>query len=300
MIEFTKLQQHGGTYRLESEDVIDRISNLPDHILVDYILSKLDTTEEVIRTSILTKRWNPLWTKIPSIDITCWKGPRPPNQLEINKFIEFVYWVLENRSQDLESFRLSCSNYRITSMTGRWILLAVMQRVKQLHVVFCPSPLEVSKVVELPLSLVSCDSQEVLKLFLFRHALRLPCVTGFETLRVLELDNVELSDNNVVHKFLVSCRLLEELSLINCLLSKLGSLCIQYLKLKTLRLDNINLVNECGYEDEYDVVSVYTECDETEGICGHLTLLCPNLVFLDYKGHIADHFSFEVQYITPY
>ncbi|PWA44649.1 F-box domain, FBD domain, Leucine-rich repeat domain, L domain-like protein [Artemisia annua] len=46
------------------ENGVDFISNMPDPIL-QLILQGLPTTEEVVRTSILSKRWRYLWTSIP-------------------------------------------------------------------------------------------------------------------------------------------------------------------------------------------------------------------------------------------
>ncbi|XP_042758199.1 putative F-box/LRR-repeat protein At3g28410 isoform X4 [Lactuca sativa] len=54
------------------EDGIDLISNMPDHILL-LILSRLKSTEEVIRSSILSRRWRYLWTSIPSLYIRCFR-----------------------------------------------------------------------------------------------------------------------------------------------------------------------------------------------------------------------------------
>ncbi|GJV34967.1 F-box/LRR-repeat protein 25 [Tanacetum coccineum] len=46
--------------------VIDRISSLPDCLLVD-IISRLDSTEESLRTCTLSKRWQDLWLQVPNL-----------------------------------------------------------------------------------------------------------------------------------------------------------------------------------------------------------------------------------------
>lgn len=47
-------------------EVLDLISNLPDHIL-HFIVSHL-SIEEILRTSILSKRWTHLWKNVSRFD----------------------------------------------------------------------------------------------------------------------------------------------------------------------------------------------------------------------------------------
>nr|XP_043629881.1 F-box/LRR-repeat protein At5g02910-like [Erigeron canadensis] len=63
------------------EEDVCRISNLPDPIL-HLILSGLESTEEAIRTSILSKRWRDLWTSAPSLDMDCSKPLKNPNEFK--------------------------------------------------------------------------------------------------------------------------------------------------------------------------------------------------------------------------
>ncbi|KAI3790665.1 hypothetical protein L2E82_03881 [Cichorium intybus] len=78
------------------EDGVDLISSLPDPSLV-LILSGLPSTEESIRTSILSRRW---------------------------------------RSVDLDSFRLSSLDDYNMSTVEQWIRATVMRNVKQLDLSF--------------------------------------------------------------------------------------------------------------------------------------------------------------------
>ncbi|XP_076899059.1 F-box/LRR-repeat protein At2g29930-like [Bidens hawaiensis] len=90
-----------------SKNSVDLISNLPDPIL-HLILSRLPTTEEAVRTSILSTPWRYLWTSLPSIDLDC---TRASTNFNMNTFKDFVSSVLENQTLDLESVRLHCANY---------------------------------------------------------------------------------------------------------------------------------------------------------------------------------------------
>ncbi|CAI9292401.1 unnamed protein product [Lactuca saligna] len=116
---------------LEGElDGVDLISNLPDRVL-QLILSRLQGTEEAIRSSILSRRWRYLWTSIPSIDIDYTRGLEhdPQMVLESIGFKNFVSWVLLNKPIDLDSFRLCCADYYDMTTIRQWIHAAVVRKV---------------------------------------------------------------------------------------------------------------------------------------------------------------------------
>lgn len=262
----------------ECEVGVDMISNLPDPVL-QLILSRLQGTEEVIRTSILSKRWRYLWTSVPSIDIDYTRRLKPSKIFKKNRFKDFVYWVLLNKTLDLDSFRLWCSNYYNMSTIRQWIHVAVMRKVKLLDLMFCSR--EESEDIEVPHCLVTCSSLEVLRLCLFECALCLPSITGFPALRVLELNNVRLEKCDLVKRFLESFPLLEELSLIDCIVFEWQDLCISSPKLKNLRIENhYEETGECCYTRKYSRIEIS----------------CPKLVFLKLAGNVAMRFRFGTLY----
>ncbi|MFS7928037.1 putative leucine-rich repeat domain superfamily [Helianthus anomalus] len=138
--------------------------------------------------------------------------------------------------------------------------------------------------MKLPHSLVTRDTLEVLRLFLYKRPLSLPTVTGFPALRILELNSVWLWEFDVVQQFLKSCPLLEKLSLIDCFSYSNVFFCISCLNLKTLRIRNRNM----DYTERFGGGS-----DDNEGLCVGLRICCPKLVCLEYAGHMANAFSFE-------
>ncbi|CAI9292404.1 unnamed protein product [Lactuca saligna] len=256
----------------EGEDGVDLIRNLPDHVL-QLILSGIPSTEEVIRTSILSRRWRHLWTSIPSIDIDYTRGLDPDKELESNGFKEFVYWVLLNKTLDLDSFRLCCADYYDMSTIRRWIHAAVVRKVKLLDLMF--SPIDEPEDLEIPHCMVTCSSLEVLRLCLLGYRrLCLPKIPGFPALRVLELNDVVLSDiyrrkGDLVKYFLESCPLLEDLSLLNCCTPS-GSLVIASPKLKNLRIEKQEMIPDPEVDDMLD--------------CLGLEISCPNLELLNAIG----------------
>ncbi|KAL4562939.1 hypothetical protein LXL04_026970 [Taraxacum kok-saghyz] len=256
------------------EDGVDTISKMPDHVLLS-ILSRLPGTEEVIRTSILSTRWRYIWTSVPSIDISC---TRKPLYSDLDGFSEFVYWVLLNKPLDLDSFRLFCADYYNMATIRQWIHATVMRKVKLLDLTFCP--VDVSEDIQLPHSLVTCDSLEVFKLCVFNSRLCVPNITGFQALRVLHLRGVDLFDDNLVKYFLESSPLLEDLSLINCRAYKLV---ISSPKLKYLRVDTRVRISD----------NEFPELGFIWRMCDILEISCPKLEFLELTGYVAFEFLFE-------
>ncbi|KAJ0699672.1 putative leucine-rich repeat domain superfamily [Helianthus annuus] len=139
------------------------------------------------------------------------------------------------------------------STAWRWIRDAIMRKVKLLDMSF--SPRVDVEVIRLPRILLTCDSLEALRLYLFTSTLRLPTVTGFPVLRVLQLNTVQLMDGASVQPFLKNCPFLEDLSFIDCFSYSYEELvsysdededededvCISCLSLKTLRVHNRNI-----------------------------------------------------------
>nr|GEZ49937.1 hypothetical protein [Tanacetum cinerariifolium] len=166
-----------------------------------------------------------------------------------------------------------------------WIDAVVMRNVKRIDLTF--SLINENEAIVLPSCLVDCRSLEMLTLNLLLHSLSFKSFTGSKTLKVLRLDSVELLDHDLVQSFLVNCPLLEESSLINCLTHKLDYFSISCPNLKTLRIDNreVNYSGSAGTNKQY----------EEKKLCEQLTVICPNLVYFEYRGHMANYFSFDVK-----
>ncbi|GJX88906.1 F-box protein-like protein [Tanacetum coccineum] len=121
----------------------DGISLLPDCSLVE-IISRLDSTEEVIRTCILSKRWKHLWTQVPILNLTL-KPYSVDEDRRIPEFISYVKKVVSQRGQSrLNKFVLSMpydsSNESIVSKLIRY---AVTCNVQDLYL-FLVDPYDVN------------------------------------------------------------------------------------------------------------------------------------------------------------
>ncbi|CAI9285281.1 unnamed protein product [Lactuca saligna] len=251
----------------KGEDGVDLISNMPDSILL-LILSLLSSTEEVIRNSILSRRWRYLWTSIPSLEL--FSRFHREDKLKKDEFKDFVFWVLANRSVDLDCLDLGCFDNYTMPRIGQWIHMAIIRNVRQLHLMFYPE--EETDHVKMPHCLMTCCSLEVLGLNLSYHRLRLTNIMGFPAFRDLDLIYVDLlGDSDVVNAFFESFHLLEGLSLISCFMNERGLLYISCPKLKMLRIENEN----------------------DELVCDSIKICCPKLVDLELRGLLANNFFFE-------
>ncbi|KAL7260446.1 hypothetical protein ACSBR1_006164 [Camellia fascicularis] len=118
--------------------VVDRISMLPDSLLI-HILSFLPTIEDAIKTDVLSKRWQYLWTSLPSLlyyfsftgeDVDYWE--------RIAEFVAFVdkTVVLCNCSR-LKKFVVEFEyDSRFASNVNLWTRFATRNATEELQLQF--------------------------------------------------------------------------------------------------------------------------------------------------------------------
>lgn len=132
----------------ENEARIDRISNLPDHVLC-LILSFLET-QQCVRTCILSKRWRFLWVNVDIIAFDCGlKAPLINNSR--SKFEKLVTMaMLLNKSQSLRRFSLKRYGGSNPFLVTASLSTAISRNVSQLWLTFTCSD---SNCVAIPSSL---------------------------------------------------------------------------------------------------------------------------------------------------
>ncbi|XP_057773777.1 putative F-box protein At2g39415 [Salvia miltiorrhiza] len=113
----------------EVSDSLDRLSELPDSLILS-ILSLLSSTRDVVRTTILSKRWKDLWTTVPCLEF---EDENP----------EFICRVLAQwRGAKIWIFYLSLSDEvphlppPTSSDVESWLLFAVEKQVEAHMYVF--------------------------------------------------------------------------------------------------------------------------------------------------------------------
>ncbi|GFS46404.1 hypothetical protein Acr_00g0102040 [Actinidia rufa] len=202
-------------YKEENETLgEDRISALPDPLIL-HILSHLPM-HEVIRTTMLSKRWNNLWIYVPSLTFT--REERCLSE-EIVSFVTKTLALHQCLKIDKLSVSFWCKDVNYAADMDIWIEFAVKRKVEVLDLSFICWQRYDAESYRLPEQLFMCSLVRELKL--------LSCVvepTGsicWVSLKSLFIDYVKLTDSRL-EKILSGCPVLEVLELceihnLNCL-----------------------------------------------------------------------------------
>jgi len=184
----------------------DRISALPDSI-VSHILSFLPTKDSAA-TTILSKRWKPLWRSVLDLDFD------GKSFKDFNTFRHVVYSVMLSRgvAQPIRSFRFKCHIdhvlYDINDV-NIFINAAVERKTENLELNMMCWP-EDHITVKLSPSIFSCKTLTLLKLnsVVLNN---LPSQVDLPLLKTLHLDLVRFMSYEEFIRFFIGCPILEEL-----------------------------------------------------------------------------------------
>ncbi|XP_061352946.1 F-box/FBD/LRR-repeat protein At4g26340-like [Gastrolobium bilobum] len=177
----------------------DVISNLPEAVLC-HILSFMPT-EEVVATSVLSKRWKELWRVVPTLDFD--HEIYNENKESHSRFVEFVYAVMLSRDlhQPIQTFSLRCCDHINVNV---WINAALQRRVEQFNL-YLPQSLNLSSAIFSHKTLV------VLKLV----GSTVPALSSVDlpSLKILSLCSVVFLDPRYLAELLSGCPILEDFKL---------------------------------------------------------------------------------------
>ncbi|KAG7578513.1 F-box domain [Arabidopsis thaliana x Arabidopsis arenosa] len=177
----------------------DRISQLPDPLLTQ-ILNHL-TTEEAVRSSVLSTRWRTLWLWVPNLEFSFSKFP------SFNAFVSFGNWFFDSdRVSCIDSLKLSIDrNDASYSYLTSWIDALVKRKIQHLYVYRTRGAYP----HEMPLSLYSCESLVSLRLYRLTlvdaEFVSLPC------LKILRLKDIVFTNEATFERLVSSCPVLEYL-----------------------------------------------------------------------------------------
>jgi hypothetical protein len=187
------------------------LGNLPEEVL-RHILSFLPT-KDVVKTSLLCKRWEYLWTSIPTLDFHQSHNSPAMKERKRTLFMNFVDRVLCLRgSSDIKRFTLCCDVLHDVSRVNTWISTALRHNVQELYIELANFKGEFS----LPYVLFTCKTLTSLHLNMSDIILKLPTTICFSNLKILSIENVIFPQQYLTRKLFSGLPVLEELKLKDC------------------------------------------------------------------------------------
>ncbi|KAK9283995.1 hypothetical protein L1049_012254 [Liquidambar formosana] len=259
------------------------IGDLPDMIL-QHILSLLPT-EVAVGTSVLSKRWQYLWTSIPNLVFT--EG-LPAKRMLFLSFVERV--LLLHDFSNVEKFSLTCDVLYDASRINAWISAAIRHNVQKIDI--CLDKFEEPFV--LPHCLFTCDSLKMLRVEMC-HILKVPSSICFSSLRCLVLKGVIFSDEYSTEQLFSGCPILETLWIARCIWENLKAVSIFVPNLQKLAIEEFNYddedlsdVNGCevnifgmslkSFHYSGDLLNEYCLCNSPSLVTAHIDVIpsCEN------------------------
>ncbi|GMP67090.1 hypothetical protein CsSME_00027196 [Camellia sinensis var. sinensis] len=211
------------------EEKHDYLTELPEPLL-NHILSYL-TMKDVIRTSVLAKRWRYTWLYVP-----CLKFP----PMKVSRQIEVAFinrTLLLHKGPNIQELNITFKyNNDGACQVDSWMHFALTRNVNEPYLDFLvkgardPS----RHCYRLPHFILSCRSLTVLALK--RCAIKFPINFKLSSLKKLSLDLVDIS-SQAVNDLISSSPILEYLSLTDCQKDDSLNLSIMNVGMKTLKIN---------------------------------------------------------------
>ncbi|KAH7861263.1 hypothetical protein Vadar_023950 [Vaccinium darrowii] len=190
------------------EEKRDPLANLPEpllHLILSYLAMK-----DVIRTSVLSKRWRYIWLYVPCLNF-------PPLKMSRSKEVAFINQsLLLHKCPAIQKFSLTFLQHDAEPHhVDSWIYFTKTRNVNKLNLDFRNNHLETQPVrcYRLPDFLFSSTSLTALSLV--RCEIHFPVKCKLSSLKILSLEQVYFSDGTIAD-LTGSTPILEFLSLTNC------------------------------------------------------------------------------------
>ncbi|CAH8258601.1 unnamed protein product, partial [Arabidopsis lyrata] len=218
---------------------LDRLSKLPDSLLCQVLLNL--PTKDVVKTSVLSSRWENLWRSVPGLDLGYGDFP------EYNAFVSFVDSFLGFNSEScLQNFKLNYQYLRRkyewnwTELDNAnvtwWINTVIKRKVEHLHVL---DGRWLEHELQIPQTVYTCESLVSLKLsdviFINPKSVSLPSV------KVMYLDMVKFANDWAFEMLISGCPVLESLTIERSACDN-----VDYLRVCSLSLLSFTLVGHCN------------------------------------------------------
>ncbi|GKC73535.1 F-box/LRR-repeat protein 25-like protein [Tanacetum coccineum] len=195
----------------------DRLSLLPDWLIIVEILSRLESTKEAIRTGILSKRWLRLWTLVPNLvfNIQIYYEGIGVNEVfpPIDGYYSIVDQTINQCPLNINKLYISTRyHFQFDANITNWIRYAINRNVHEFHLIIPRLCAHLSRFV-LPQLFFSSSSFTLLELD--------GCIfnpTGsiaWKNLKSLSVSRAKL-DNDLIQNILSGSPLLETFKLEIC------------------------------------------------------------------------------------
>ena len=215
--------------KLNEEQGIDGkrkcFGNLPEDVL-RLILSFLPI-KDAVRTSVLSRRWEFLWTSNPNLKFG---EPLPGTETLLMKFVERVLYLRD--SSDIKEFAIDFDVKCDASRVESWITAAVRRNVQILSLCLW----DMRGHFSLPHCVFSCETLRILNLDI-PCVLRIPPIIRFSNLKILNFTDVTFSDCYTTQQLFSGLPVLEMLCLDEC---KGG--CLKVLSISAPKLSSLTVV----------------------------------------------------------
>ncbi|XP_010436888.1 PREDICTED: putative F-box/LRR-repeat protein At5g41630 [Camelina sativa] len=265
---------------MESENK-DRISDLPD-ALICHILSFLPT-KEAVSTSVLAKKWRPLFVDVPSLDIDDSNCRKPPMSYEEKRtngasFMRFVDRVLALQGNaPIKRFQLVGSDVVSELWVLDWVPKVLRRGVSDIHLNMSShwENFESPKFNPLPPEMFV--SKTLVRLtIIFERGVNISVKgdVSLPKLKTLHLNYFKIT-TSMFNKLLSGCHSLEELVLTNLMWAKSLKHDVVFISIPTLKR-----LKFCRYEQ-------YDDANKTVS----LSFDNPNLVYMEYIDTIIDRYQ---------
>ncbi|KAI8552776.1 hypothetical protein RHMOL_Rhmol06G0294000 [Rhododendron molle] len=248
----------------------DRISELPDAVLC-HILSFMPTKYAVL-TSVLSKRWQYLWTGVNTLDFDNSLLFHEPDdgssaELELLRFTEFVNMVLSlSDVLCLKRFCLRLESFCVLELVDSWICAVTKGNVQKVELHYG----EYYKWFPVVLPRAIFTSKTLVDLTLDGPILLVvDASVWLPSLKILNLVDLLYENNDSLQKLFSKCPILEELCISRCRSGTGGELNVSVPTLRRLTITRFG-----------------------DGIHDHLTKLVVNAPKLEHI-HLSDYVTQE-------
>ncbi|XP_059294419.1 F-box/LRR-repeat protein 25-like [Lycium ferocissimum] len=262
--------------------LVERLSNLPEPILL-HILSLLPDGKQVVRMSVLSKRWRFLWMSVP-VSLHFDFSTSHINHTPLHYLaLQLHYWSSCEKIRQFSVSSFTCQE-RYAKHVDLWLHFATT-KVEE----FTLAPADIDDQILYDFPQFAFKSASFRKLVLNNLKLNPSGSVNWTSLTSLSIANMELT-NGVMEKLLSGCPNLE------CL--KLEEVWgIQRLEINSLKLRKLT-IQEYEYKDFwFEILAPYVENLQVNCFCGEIRMQRRNVhslvtAVLDISLHSGDECSY--------